>query len=68
MKIEKVTLRLMEMEMKAPFTTSFGTFKNRAFILVEATADDGTTGWGETVAFYAPLYSCLLYTSDAADE
>lgn len=57
MKIEKVTLRLMEMEMKAPFTTSFGTFKNRAFILVEATADDGTTGWGETVAFYAPLYS-----------
>lgn len=57
MKIEKVTLRLMEMEMKAPFTTSFGTFKNREFILVEATADDGTTGWGETVAFYAPLYS-----------
>ena len=57
MRIEKVTLRLMEMEMKAPFTTSFGTFKTREFILVEAVDADGTSGWGETVAFNVPFYS-----------
>lgn len=57
MRIEKVTLRLMEMEMKAPFTTSFGTFKTREFILVEAIDADGTSGWGETVAFNVPFYS-----------
>jgi O-succinylbenzoate synthase len=47
----------MEMEMKAPFTTSFGTFKTREFILVEAVDADGTSGWGETVAFNVPFYS-----------
>ena len=57
MRIEKVTLRLMEMEMKAPFTTSFGTFKTREFILVKAVDADGTSGWGETVAFNVPFYS-----------
>ncbi|MCQ6276868.1 o-succinylbenzoate synthase [Bacillus sp. V3B] len=57
MKIDRVVLRHLQMEQKSPFTTSFGTFKMKDFILVEAIDTDGVSGWGESVAFHAPWYS-----------
>ncbi|WP_044736140.1 o-succinylbenzoate synthase [Geobacillus kaustophilus] len=55
--MEYVILRHLQMELKAPFTTSFGTFQTKEFILVEAVDRDGVSGWGESVAFSAPWYS-----------
>ena len=57
MKIENIVIRHLEMDMKSPFTTSFGTFKKKEFLLLEATDTDGTVGWGESVAFNVPFYS-----------
>lgn len=57
MKIDNITIRHMEMDLKAPFTTSFGTFETREFLLLEAVDTDGTSGWGESVAFNVPFYS-----------
>lgn len=57
MKINEITLRHMRMNMKFPFTTSFGTFEDREFILVEVKDNEGQSGWGESVAFSAPLYN-----------
>lgn len=52
-----VILRYLEMELKSPFTTSFGTMKTRPVILVEVIDQDGVRGWGEGVAFSAPWYT-----------
>lgn len=57
MKINRVVLRHMQMELKAPFTTSFGSFTTKEFILVEAIDEDGVSGWGESVAFHSPWYN-----------
>lgn len=57
MKITEITIRHLRMKLKAPFTTSFGTFTNKDFLLLEAKEEDGTIGWGESVAFHAPWYS-----------
>ncbi|MEX2104323.1 MAG: o-succinylbenzoate synthase [Bacilli bacterium] len=45
------------MKLKSPFTTSFGTFIDKDFFLVEAVDEKGVSGWGESVAFSAPWYS-----------
>jgi len=55
--IDYILLRHMKMKLKAPFTTSFGTFQTKEFILVEAVDRNGISGWGESVAFSAPWYS-----------
>ncbi|MEC5272461.1 o-succinylbenzoate synthase [Caldifermentibacillus hisashii] len=57
MKITDITIRHLKMTMKSPFTTSFGTFKDKEFLLLEAKNEDGTVGWGESVAFNAPWYN-----------
>jgi o-succinylbenzoate synthase len=57
MKITDITIRHLQMKLKAPFTTSFGTFTNKDFLLLEATDQDGTIGWGESVAFHSPWYN-----------
>lgn len=57
MKVSEVTLRHLKMRMNFPFTTSFTTMQDREFILVEAKNEDGLSGWGESVAFTAPLYN-----------
>lgn len=57
MKITDVTIRQLQMKLKAPFTTSFGTFTHKNFLLLEAKEADGTIGWGESVAFESPWYS-----------
>lgn len=56
MKINEVNLYKVEMRMKNPFTTSFGTEQDRLFILVEVKDEDGLTGWGECVTSEKPLY------------
>lgn len=57
MQIKEVTLRHLQMKLKFPFTTSFGTFQDRDFILLEAKDENGRSGWGESVAFHSPWYS-----------
>lgn len=56
MLIEQVGLHVLQMPLKQPFTTSFGTETIRELILVSLTAD-GVTGWGEVVTMAEPLYN-----------
>ncbi len=57
MNIRSVTLRHMSMPLLKSFTTSFGTLKDREFIVVEVTDEQGRSGWGESVAFVEPSYN-----------
>lgn len=57
MKITEVTIHQLKMKLKDPFTTSFGTFEHRDFLLLEAKDESGVTGWGESVAFHSPWYN-----------
>ena len=57
MKITDITIHQLQMKLKSPFTTSFGTFENKDFLLLEAKDEAGTIGWGESVAFSAPWYN-----------
>ena len=56
MKIEAITLREIQTQLKAPFETSFGTSHHRRILLVEVVAD-GVTGWGEVTAGETPGYN-----------
>lgn len=55
--IKEINIRKMKMTMKHPFTTSFGTFQEKEFLLLEAKDELGNTGWGESVAFHSPWYN-----------
>lgn len=55
--IKQITLHYISMELKNPFTTSFGTVKNREMIIIEMVDTNGTVGWGECVAFQEPWYT-----------
>lgn len=57
MQIKEVNVRKMKMTMKHPFTTSFGTFQEKDFLLLEVKDELGNSGWGESVAFHSPWYS-----------
>jgi O-succinylbenzoate synthase len=57
MKIKKVILRHMKLDLLHPFTTSFGTEYDREFILLEVISEDGISGWAESVAMLDPLYN-----------
>lgn len=57
MKITEITIRHLQMKLKSPFTTSFGTLENKEFLLLEAKDESGTIGWGESVAFDSPWYN-----------
>jgi O-succinylbenzoate synthase len=63
MKIESITLREIQMRLKAPFETSFGTTLNRRILLVEVIAHD-VSGWGEVTAGETPGYNAE--TTDTA--
>ena len=63
MKIESITLREIQMRLKAPFETSFGISEQRRILLVEAIAD-GARGWGEVTAGETPGYNAE--TTDTA--
>lgn len=56
MKIESITLREIQMCLKAPFETSFGVSHQRRIILAEVVAD-GVSGWGEVTASETPGYN-----------
>ncbi|MCF3944240.1 o-succinylbenzoate synthase [Oceanobacillus alkalisoli] len=57
MKLTEITIRHLQMKLKSPFATSFGTLENRDFLVLEAKDKSGTIGWGESVAFRAPWYT-----------
>ncbi|HUI76055.1 MAG TPA: o-succinylbenzoate synthase [Candidatus Acidoferrum sp.] len=56
MRIESITLRKLNMRLKAPFETSFAVTYDRPVLLVEVTAD-GVRGWSEITAPDAPLFN-----------
>lgn len=45
------------MELKHPFQTSFGTMKEKEFLLIEAVDQAERIGYGESVAFTSPWYT-----------
>lgn len=55
--IKEVIVRQLKMDMKFDFTTSFGTIKDKEFLLVEVKDEHGQSGWGESGAFHAPWYN-----------
>lgn len=57
MKIKRITLHLIKMNLVSPFSTSLGTVTERESILIEAEDSNGMTGWGEAVAFSTPWYT-----------
>lgn len=57
LQIETIILHRLNMELKHPFTTSFGTVREKDFFIVEAISKDGIRGYGETVAFTSPWYT-----------
>lgn len=57
MKMTEITIRHLRMKLKSPFSTSFGTMTKKDFLLLEVKDEDGTIGWGESVAFAAPWYT-----------
>lgn len=62
MKIEKIELRHIKMELVSPFTTSMGTEYDEEHIIVRVDSD-GLTGWGESVAEATPFYSYETVTT-----
>ncbi|MFC2103595.1 o-succinylbenzoate synthase [Bacteroidota bacterium] len=56
MRIDRIELRHIKMELVSPFVTSMGTEYNEEHIIVR-TESDGITGWGECVAEGNPFYS-----------
>ncbi|WP_314504177.1 o-succinylbenzoate synthase [uncultured Microbacterium sp.] len=63
--LEGFELRVLQIPLVAPFTTSFGTETVREVIIVRALTADGD-GWGEIVTGASPLYSSE-YTQGAWD-
>ena len=54
--VERISLYHVRMPLVAPFETSFGRIQTRDCVLVEALSE-GTSGWGECAADWAPGYS-----------
>lgn len=55
--IKQIKLRKLNMRLKKPFTTSFGTMQDKHFYITEVIDDKGNRGFGESVAFISPWYS-----------
>jgi O-succinylbenzoate synthase len=55
-KLSGVELRWVDMPLKSPFRTSFGTQTVRSLLLLRAVTDEAE-GWGECVAMADPVYS-----------
>jgi o-succinylbenzoate synthase len=56
MRLNKLTLREIHLELIEPFQTSFDTSNRRRILLIEAEVD-GVSGWGESTAGEDPFYS-----------
>lgn len=57
MNIKEIKLHQILMNMKHPFTTSFGTQQDRFITIIEVVDDNGISGFGECVSGEDPLYS-----------
>ncbi len=57
MRIERLTVREIELPLRAPFVTTFGAIHSRRLLLVELEDGDGTPGWAECVAGAVPGYT-----------
>jgi O-succinylbenzoate synthase len=57
LRIHRLTVREIRMELKESFRISSGTAHARRILLVEVRDPDGCSGWGECVAGEAPNYS-----------
>ncbi len=69
MKLLALTLHRVRLPLVSPFTTSFGTERERDALLIQARVSVGGTevvGWGECVASTEPRYSSE-YTDGAAE-
>ncbi|MCX8010132.1 MAG: o-succinylbenzoate synthase, partial [Ignavibacteria bacterium] len=62
MKIEKIELHHIKMDLVSPFTTSMGTEYDEEHIIVRVDGE-GLTGWGESVAEGTPFYSYETVTT-----
>jgi len=56
MRVRKITLREVHLDLIAPFETSFGVSTRRRILLIEADVD-GASGWAESTAGEDPFYS-----------
>src|SRR5699024_5791194 len=56
-RLKNIVLHRLKMTLKTPFTTSFGSFVDKEFFIIEMTDDSGHCGFGESVAFSSPWYS-----------
>ncbi|WP_235950620.1 o-succinylbenzoate synthase [Heyndrickxia shackletonii] len=54
---KKITLRKLQMKLKQPFTTSFGTQTEKEFCILEVEDKNGNIGWGESGALTFPGYN-----------
>jgi len=64
--IERIELRLIEMELTAPFRTSFGVELTRPCIIVTVHGG-GLTGWGECVASQAVSAEWAFYSYETVE-
>lgn len=55
--LDRLELREIEMPLKAPFTTSFGTSFARRILIVKVSNRDGICGYGECTAPEEPFYN-----------
>lgn len=55
--VSTVRLHHIQMRLTSPFTTSYGSLRDRDVIIVEITDTEGITGWGECSAFASPWYT-----------
>src|SRR5690625_4354766 len=55
--IKSIILQRLNMRLNDPFTTSFGTFQDKEFFIIEMIDHDGNRGFEESVAFSSPWYS-----------
>ncbi len=55
--IREVILHRLVMKLNDPFTTSFGSFQEKEFFVIEIIDQEGRSGFGESVAFSSPWYS-----------
>lgn len=55
--IEKIVLKRLAMRLKQPVSTSYGTFQDKEFFLIEVHGAGGEIGYGESAAFSTPWYT-----------
>ncbi len=55
--IAQINLHEVHMQLKYPFTTSFGSVQKKVFLIIEMVDEKGERGFGESVAFTYPWYT-----------